>query len=85
MSLLLEQSIILFIVGNYEDWRHEACSSQLIHDDMTIYNKSMDEIRANTPLLLDKIILVMFGAVISPLNNNNILRVFRLQNVSGIL
>ncbi|PSV47311.1 DEAD/DEAH box helicase [Photobacterium indicum] len=43
----------LFIVGNYEDWCHEACSSQLIRDGMTIYN-SMDEIRANTPLLLEE-------------------------------
>ncbi|MGL1932280.1 MAG: AAA domain-containing protein [Desulfotalea sp.] len=43
----------LFIVGNYDDWCHGACSSQLMGDGMTVYS-DMDEIKANTPLLLDE-------------------------------
>lgn len=43
----------LFVVGNYDDWCYEACSSQLIRQGMVIYS-SMKEVKASSPLLLEE-------------------------------
>lgn len=43
----------LFVIGNYEDWRHEACSSQLIREGMFVYN-NLDELKASPSLLLEE-------------------------------
>ncbi len=43
----------LFVVGNYEDWRYELCSSQLTRDGMTIY-KSLDQLKTSPSLLLEE-------------------------------
>lgn len=52
-----------FVVGNYEDWCHEACSSSFIRDGMSLYN-NINEVKASMPLPLDE--HLKNGAIVPP-------------------